>query len=49
MANSLVGKILLARNIHMEGIKITLTQAGKTTKEVKIESLGNNIFLFKFG
>ena len=33
----------------MEGIKTTLAQAWKTIKEVKVESLGNNIFLFKFG
>ena len=49
MVNSLVEKILLARSVHTEGIKIALTQVWKTTKEMKIESLGNNIFLFKFG
>ncbi|KAL9453545.1 hypothetical protein AB3S75_009200 [Citrus x aurantiifolia] len=49
MANSLVGKVLLARSIHTEGIKTALAQAWRTIKEVKVESLGNNIFLFKFG
>ncbi|KDO48718.1 hypothetical protein CISIN_1g046477mg [Citrus sinensis] len=33
----------------MEGIKTALAQAWKTIKEVKVESLGNNIFLFKLG
>lgn len=31
------------------GHQTTLVQAWKTTKEVKIENLGNNIFIFKFG
>ena len=49
MANSLVGKFLLARSIQTEGIKTALAQAWRTIKEVKVESLGNNIFLFKSG
>ena len=49
MPNSLIGKILLTRSVHTEGIKTALVQAWKTTKEVKIENLGNNIFIFKFG
>ena len=49
MANSLVGRILLARSIHTEEIKTALAQAWKTIKEVKVETLGNNMFLFKFG
>ena len=48
MANSLIGKIPLTRSVHTEGIKTALMQAWKTTKEVKIENLGNNIFIFKF-
>lgn len=47
--NSLVGKILLAKSVHTDVIKTALTQAWKTTKEVKIESMRNNIFRFKFG
>lgn len=49
VANSLVGKILIARSIHTEGIRTALMQAWRTNKEVKIENLGNNVFLFKFG
>lgn len=49
MENSLVGKILLAKSVHTDVIKTALTQAWKTTKEVKIESMRNNIFRFKFG
>lgn len=33
----------------MEEITIALLQVWRTTKEVKIECLRNNIFLFKFG
>ena len=49
MANSLVGRILLARSIHTEEVKTALAQAWETIKEVKVEILGNNMFLFKFG
>ena len=49
MANSLIGKILLSRSVHTESIRSALVQAWRTTKEVKIESLSNNIFIFKFG
>lgn len=48
-ANSLIGKILLTRSIHTEGIRTALAQAWKTTREVKIENLGNNTFIFNFG
>lgn len=49
MANSMIGKLLLSRSVHTESIRSALVQAWRTTKEVKIESLGNNIFIFKFG
>lgn len=49
MANSLVGKVLLARSIHTEGIRTAMVQAWRINKEVNIENLGNNVFLFKFG
>lgn len=49
MANSLIEKILLTRSIHTEGIRIALVHAWKTTKEVKVENMGNDIFIFKFG
>lgn len=48
VANCLVGKVLLTRNINGEGLKAAMQQAWRTVKEVKIESMGDNIFLFKF-
>ena len=47
-ANCLVGKIMLTRGVNMEGLKATMQQAWRTIKEVKIESMGDNVFLFKF-
>ncbi|KAH9698768.1 DUF4283 domain-containing protein [Citrus sinensis] len=47
-ANSLVGKVLLSRSINREGLKVAMQTAWRTVKEVKIESVGDNIFLFKF-
>ena len=48
LAGCLVGKILLSRSVNKEGLKSALQQAWRTLKEVKIESLGSNIFMFKF-
>ncbi|KAL9416941.1 hypothetical protein AB3S75_040014 [Citrus x aurantiifolia] len=48
LANRLVGKVLLTRVVNKERMKIALQQVWRTFKEVKIESLGNNIFMFKF-
>ncbi|XP_024038344.1 uncharacterized protein LOC112097374 [Citrus clementina] len=48
LAGCLMGKILLSRGVNREGLKIALQQVWQTFKEVKIESLGNNIFMFKF-
>lgn len=48
LAGCLMGKILLPRGVHKEGFKIALQQVWRTIKEVKIESLGSNIFMFKF-
>ena len=45
----LIGKILLNRGIHIEGLRNAMRQVWKTFKEVKIESLGENFFMFKFG
>lgn len=47
-ANCLVGKVLLSRSINREGLKAAMQIAWRTVKEVKIESMGDNIFLFKF-
>ena len=47
-ANCLVGKVLLSQSINIEALKAVIQQAWKTIKEVKIESMGDNILLFKF-
>lgn len=48
IAGCLVGKILLARGINREGLKTALSQAWCTVRDFKIESLGSNVFMFKF-
>ncbi|XP_052296966.1 uncharacterized protein LOC127902189 [Citrus sinensis] len=48
-AHCLIGKILLNRGIHIEGLRNAMRQVWKTFREVKIESLGENFFMFKFG
>lgn len=48
LAGCLVGKVLLTREVNREGLKIALQQVWQTFKVIKIESLGNNIFMFKF-
>lgn len=47
-ANCLVGKVLLRRGINKGGLKTTMQLAWRTVNEVKVESMGDNIFLFKF-
>ncbi|KAH9680286.1 zinc knuckle protein [Citrus sinensis] len=47
-ANCLLGKVLVTKGINREGLKAAMQQAWRTTKEVKIESMGDNIFMFKF-
>ena len=44
----LVGKILLTRGVNHEGLKVALHQALHTVQDFKIESIGSNIFMFKF-
>ncbi|KAL9411658.1 hypothetical protein AB3S75_045289 [Citrus x aurantiifolia] len=48
MARCLVGKALLTKGVNKDGLKAALQQVWRTFKEVKIESVGNNIFMFKF-
>lgn len=48
LAGCLVGKVLLTRAVNNEGLKAALQQVWRTVKAVKIESVGNNIFMFKF-
>ncbi|KAL9427056.1 hypothetical protein AB3S75_033778 [Citrus x aurantiifolia] len=47
-AHCLVGKILLNRDVNKEGLRYAMQLAWKTTKEIKVESMGDNIFVFKF-
>lgn len=47
-SHCLIGKILLNRGIHIEGLRVVMRQVSRTLKEVKIESWGENFFLFKF-
>ncbi|KAH9647987.1 hypothetical protein KPL70_025411 [Citrus sinensis] len=39
---------MLTKGVNKEGLKAALQQVWRTFKEVKIESVGNNIFMFKF-
>ena len=48
VAHCLVGKILQTRSVPREGLRAAMQQAWRTTKETKVESLGDNIFIFKF-
>ena len=48
LAGCLMGKVLLLRGVNREGLKVALQQVWRTFKEVRIESLGNNIFMVKF-
>ncbi|KAH9650355.1 CCHC-type domain-containing protein [Citrus sinensis] len=49
MAGCLVGKVLLIREVKKEGFKAALLPVWKIMKEIKIEELGDNIFIFQFG
>ena len=48
VANCLVGKVVLNKGINTEGLRAALQQVWRTIKEFKVESVGNNIFIFKF-
>lgn len=48
-AGCLVGKVLHTRGVNTEGLKTTMQRVWKTSREVKIESLGDNTFMFRFG
>ncbi|KAL9431631.1 hypothetical protein AB3S75_026765 [Citrus x aurantiifolia] len=49
VAGCLVGKVLTNKSVNKEGLKIALQQAWQNKREVKVESLGDNVFMFKFG
>ncbi|KAL9412274.1 hypothetical protein AB3S75_045822 [Citrus x aurantiifolia] len=46
-AHCLVGKILQSRSVSREGLRAAMQQAWRTNKEIKVESLGDNTFIFK--
>ena len=44
----LIGKVLISRNVNKEGLKIAMQQAWQTIREVKVDAMGENIFIFRF-
>ncbi|KAL9458132.1 hypothetical protein AB3S75_007063 [Citrus x aurantiifolia] len=48
VAECLMGKIIHNRKVHVDGLRIAIKVMWRTTREVKIESLGDNIFMFRF-
>lgn len=49
MTGCLVRKVLLSREFKIERLKLAIQLVWRTWQEVKIESLGDNVFMFKFG
>ncbi|KAL9458876.1 hypothetical protein AB3S75_007708 [Citrus x aurantiifolia] len=49
LAGCLVGKVLHTREVSIEGLNMAMQWVWKTSREVKIEKLGDNVFMFKFG
>ena len=47
-AGCLIGKVLQTRGVNTGGLRIALTQVWQTRKEVKIENIGDKIFISKF-
>lgn len=43
----LLGKILITRGVNKEGLHMAIQQVWWTVREVKIENLGDNNFMFK--
>lgn len=46
-AHCLVGKMLQSRSMSWEGLRAAMQQAWRTNKEIKVEGLGDNTFIFK--
>lgn len=44
VAGCLIGKVLHARGVRIEGLKTAMQRVWKMSPEVKIESLGDNVF-----
>ena len=49
VAGCLIGKVLHTRGVSIEGLKSVMQREWRTSREVKIEGLGDNVFMFKFG
>lgn len=49
LAGCLLGKVLHTREVSIEGLKMAMKRVWRTSREVKIEKLGDNVFMFKFG
>ncbi|KAK9179229.1 hypothetical protein WN943_028428 [Citrus x changshan-huyou] len=49
VAGCLIGKVLHTRGVSIEGLKSVMQRVWRTSREVKIEGLGDNVFMFKFG
>ena len=49
VAGCLIGKVLHTRGVSIEGLKSVMQKVWRTSREVKIEGLGDNVFMFKFG
>ena len=48
VAGCLMGKVLTSRNVNKKGLKLAMQQAWQTIREVKVDAMGENIFMFKF-
>lgn len=46
LAGCLVGKVLLNKEVKKKSFKVALLPVWKTMKDVKIEELGENVFIF---
>ncbi|KAL9427045.1 hypothetical protein AB3S75_033767 [Citrus x aurantiifolia] len=49
VAGCLIGKVMHMRGVSIEGLKSVMQRVWRTSREVKIEGLGDNVFMFKFG
>lgn len=47
-AHCLIRKILRSREVNTEGLRTSMQQVWKSVREIKVESPGDNIFVFKF-
>lgn len=48
VAGCLMGKVLHNKKVNLEGLRLAMSQVWRTVREVRIEELGDNIFMFKF-